>query len=169
MPGEKANEKPPIKRCDEHHPLSECVHDLSIEVRDLSDKTDLVRQEVRNHDNKTIKFYESQAKLSAQLESSNKLMEKIVELLNKETGRQAITSQHLEEVLSQLSKNMGVSKETIQTWLCEQLAESRKADEATATTLAKNNMKLIWKLVGAVVLLALFIAGVTGKINITWP
>jgi N-dimethylarginine dimethylaminohydrolase len=155
------NEK--ILRCDEHHPLADCVSKLIYEVRELTDAVGLTRMAVREHDDKVIKFYEQNALLAAQIKTNNEMLEKVVKLLKETTAREAMVSQHLEEVLAYIAKNTANNSEE---WFKKRLEEMMTAQTQMLEKNRKENAKLLWKLVGVIVTLALFIAGVTGNLSI---
>jgi hypothetical protein len=152
-----------IERCDEHHPLADCVSKLIYEVRELTDAVGLTRMAVREHDDKVIKFYEQNALLASQISTNNEMLEKVVKLLKETSARESIMSQHLEEVLAQVAKNSANNSED---WFKKRLEEMMNAQTAMMEKNRKENAKLLWKLVGVIVTLALFVAGVTGNLSV---
>lgn len=163
MPDKKIPDPKPIERCEEHHPLVNCVNRMIYEVRELIAEISQIKTMIRSHDDKVVDFYEILAQVSAQLKTNNDLMAKTIGMLNDTSLREAKTAGHLEEILALLAKNMGNNKED---WFCKQLELYQKAQTKALTDAQKANAKLMWKLVGVIITLALFIAGVTGNINI---
>jgi chromosome segregation ATPase len=156
-----------LERCNEHQPLSDCVADLVYEFRRLEDGCKDIRTELRDHDDNVLKFWKELAQLDGELKVNAKTMEKVVGMLKSTNSRLSNVTGHLDELLALVAKNMSTSK-TNEDWFKKQFEDFLKAQRSQEEANRKANAKMIWKLVGVIVTLALFIAGITGNINLPW-
>lgn len=149
------NNTPRTQRCDEHTPLVDSISKIVYEMRELEDLILLIRNDIRNHDDKTIKLFEQNTRLTIEISDNNTSLTKLDRLLNEAITKQNILSLHLAEAVEIMTKDTHADDN----WLKKQFEEYQKAQTKQMVFIQKENAKLMWKLMGVIVALAGAIAG----------
>ena len=148
---------PKTVRCDEHTPLVDSISKIVYEMRELEDLILLIRSDIRNHDDKTIKLFEQNTKLTIEIGENNNSLTKLDRLLNEAITKQNILSLHLAEAVEIMTKDT----HSDDNWLKNQFEKYQKAQLEQMKFVRQENAKLMWKLIGVIVTLAGVIAGMT--------
>lgn len=152
-----------IKRDDDNQPLIDSISKIVYEMRALEDMANLIRSDIRNHDDRTQRFYSQNEKLSLEIQENNKSMIKLDRSLNEIITKQNVLHIELDAVLQKLGT--GIEGSDIDDWLKKQLELTQQSQRDQIEQNRKDNNALLMKILAALIGLALFIAGVTGKIG----
>jgi predicted transcriptional regulator len=151
-----------IKRDDDNQPLIDAISKIVYEMRALEDMANLIRSDIRNHDDKTQKFYSQNERISLEIQENNKSLIKLDRDLNEIITKQNLLQIELDSIIKKLSKVPDDSGSD--DWLKKQLEAYQTAQTATVEQNRKDNNALLMKILIALIGLAVFIAGATGKI-----
>ena len=153
--------------------LIDSISKVVYELRELESIIMSVRQEIRNHDDRTIKFYEQNAKLTAEIDENNGNFIKLNKLLNEITIKETTLCVHLNDLINTISNKDDPDKE----WSREQIAmyqknqaESLKVFQKVQSEALKEyqaaTRAMIWKMLGIILAFAAALAGLNGVIHL---
>lgn len=158
---------------DEQTVLIDSISKVVYELRELESIIMSVRQEIRNHDDRTIKFYEQNAKLTAEIDENNGNFIKLNKLLNEISIKESTLCVHLNDLINTISTQDDPDK----IWNREQIAMYQKNQTESLRVFQKAQSDalkeyqaitraMIWKMLGVVLAFAAALAGLNGIINI---
>jgi hypothetical protein len=157
------------QRTDDQQPLIDSISKIVYEMRSLEDLANLIRTDIRNHDDKTQKFYQQNERLGIEISQNSQALIKLDRALNEIITKQNILHIELEAVLQSLGHDKKSETpsggEDGNEWFKKQLEAYQQSQRDMIDQNRKDNNALLLKILGALIAIALFIAGITGNLT----